>query len=132
MVSVKAQIQQALYQDLCALSPLRILSLFGELLGSFAPLGLFLKDERNVVSSVIIRIAQHPICFQFPSSLLACLVFYEIRRVLDIHPYWPTEMQRLTGNTSDSIESTLHHHAVVTDIISKLLPCLVQNTISFL
>ena len=131
MVSVKAQIQQALLHDLCALSPLRILSLFGELLGSFAPLGLFLKDERNVMSSVIIRIAQHPICVQFPSSLLACLVFYEIRRVLDIHPYWPTEMQRLTGNTPESIESTLQHHAVVTDIISKLLPCLVQKTISF-
>lgn len=117
MISVKLQMQTALQDDLRGISPLGVLDMFVGFLGGCG-LGFF-TNKPDLFHSVIIQLALHPISMQLPPSLIACIVLYGTRRMLNLYPHWPSQIAELTHTSTSFLDELMMNYDKVFEVIVK-------------
>lgn len=113
LFALKISIKDVMKNDVRGFSPLRIVNLFRELLHEQS-------IDNDVFLRVITRIAKSALSLEFSSSLVACCVFYAMRRELNLYPYWPTQLSSLTGYHFYSLEEIVKRSPEIIYILKDI------------
>eukprot|EP00210_Caulerpa_lentillifera_P008133 g7767.t1 len=117
LVQTETLIREVLDNDLSGVSPMRIINLFSERLNGLTPFGMTLETDKNLFCSEIIKIAENQSFMTFPATILASSVFYVVRKVHGMYPYWPTELSLLTGYSSLHTEELIRCISMVENLL---------------